>query len=130
MKKFNISGPINPEKHYYIPHRLNKEEIENLIDEQKYFILHAPRQSGKTTAIKEFVKQLNQEGLYKALYINVEAVFAVDLCNTPGTTGFDVVGSWGWSRVEVPGGLVNHPENQYVRTLTSTPSPPSKQLGR
>ena len=42
-----------------------------------------------------------------------------------GTTGFDVVGSWGWSRVEVPGGLVNHPENQYVRTLTSTPSPPS-----
>ena len=45
--------------------------------------------------------------------------------NAPGTTGFDVVGSWGWSRVEVPGGLVNHPENQYVRTLTSTPSSPS-----
>ena len=43
---------------------------------------------------------------------------------TPGTTGFDVVGSWGWSRVEVPGGLVNHPEKQYVRTLTSTPSSP------
>jgi hypothetical protein len=21
---------------------------------------------------------------------------------TPGTTGFDVVGSWGWLRVEVP----------------------------
>jgi hypothetical protein len=27
----------------------------------------------------------------------------------PGTTGFDVVGSWGWWRVEVPGGLVKHP---------------------
>jgi hypothetical protein len=26
-----------------------------------------------------------------------------------GTTGFDVVGSWGWLRVEVPGGLVKHP---------------------
>src|ERR1700681_4636703 len=48
------------------------------------------------------------------------------LQHTPGTTGFDVVGSWGWLRVEVPGGLVNHPENQYVRTLTSTPSPSSK----
>ena len=29
----------------------------------------------------------------------------------PGTTGFDVVGSWGWLRVEVPGGLVKPPEN-------------------
>src|SRR5205085_12171776 len=28
-----------------------------------------------------------------------------------GTTGFDVVGSWGWLRVEVPGGLVKHPGN-------------------
>ena len=39
-----------------------------------------------------------------------------------GTTGFDVVDSQGWSRAEVPGGLVKHPENQYVRTLTSLPS--------
>ena len=28
---------------------------------------------------------------------------------SPGTTGFDAVGSWGWWRVEVPGGLVKHP---------------------
>jgi len=27
----------------------------------------------------------------------------------PGTTGFDAVGSWGWLRAEVPGGLVKHP---------------------
>jgi hypothetical protein len=27
----------------------------------------------------------------------------------PGTTGFDAVGSWGWWRAEVPGGLVKHP---------------------
>ena len=27
----------------------------------------------------------------------------------PGTTGFDVVDSRGWLRVEVPGGLVKHP---------------------
>jgi hypothetical protein len=25
---------------------------------------------------------------------------------------FDVVGSWGWLRVEVPGGLVKHPGKQ------------------
>ena len=72
MKFFNTTGPINPEEHYYIPHRLNEEEIRNLINQKKYFILHAPRQSGKTTGIIDFVKRLNQEGIYTALYVNVE----------------------------------------------------------
>ncbi len=52
--------------------------------------------------------------------------YDVRAVHLPGTTGFDVVGSWGWLRAEVPGGLVKHPEKPYVRTLTSTPSPPSK----
>jgi len=42
----------------------------------------------------------------------------------PGTTGFDAVGSFGWLRVEVSGGLVKHPAKPYVRTLMSTPSLP------
>lgn len=72
MKFFNYSGPIDPKNHYYVPHRLNEQEVRLLIEQEKYFILHAPRQSGKTTAIREFVKQLNKEILYKALYINIE----------------------------------------------------------
>src|SRR5690349_14969825 len=73
MKFFNTAGPINPEDHYYIPHRLNEAEVRSLIEQKKYFILHAPRQSGKTTAINLFTKQLNAEEKYKALYINVES---------------------------------------------------------
>ncbi|HSC25383.1 MAG TPA: AAA-like domain-containing protein [Candidatus Babeliales bacterium] len=72
MRFFNTAGPINPQDHYYVPHRLNEAEIRQLINEKKYFILHAPRQSGKTTAIQMFVDQLNTEGVYQALYINVE----------------------------------------------------------
>lgn len=73
MKFFNTAGPIDPEKHYFIPHRLNEPEIRQLIDQNKYFILHAPRQSGKTTGLLQFVKMLNSEGQYKALYVNFEA---------------------------------------------------------
>ena len=73
MKFFNTAGPINPEKHYYLSHRLNEQGLKSLIDQEKYFILHAPRQSGKTTSIINFVKMLNEEGLYRALYVNVEA---------------------------------------------------------
>ncbi len=72
MRFFNTAGPVNPEDHYYVPHRLNEAAVIQLIEEKKYFILHAPRQSGKTTAMRIYVDQLNATGKYKALYVNVE----------------------------------------------------------
>lgn len=73
MKFFNTEGPIRPDKHYFIPHRLNWSEVFNLIEREKYFVLHAPRQSGKTTAIQETTRQLNAEGKYHAVYLNIES---------------------------------------------------------
>ncbi len=72
MRTFAIAGPVNPDKHYYVPHRLDEVLFLQLIEEQKYFILHAPRQSGKTTAIRMFAQQLNTINNYKALYVNIE----------------------------------------------------------
>lgn len=71
-KTFCIAGPVRPDKHYCLSQRLNSQELHQLIDEEKYFILHAPRQTGKTTAILNFVQQLNSEGKCRALYVNVE----------------------------------------------------------
>ena len=62
---FNTVGAINPKDHYFIPHRLDWNQLTDFIKKKYYFVLHAPRQSGKTTAIIEFVKHLNQEGTYK-----------------------------------------------------------------
>ena len=72
-KFFSTAGVVNPDKHYFIPHRLDWSVMMNYIEKEYYFILHAPRQSGKTTAILEWVNQLNLEGKYKAFYINIEA---------------------------------------------------------
>jgi len=72
MRIFNIAGPVNPKEHYYVPYRLDEVTFMRLIEEKKYFILHAPRQSGKTTAIRIFAEQLNATNKYKALYVNVE----------------------------------------------------------
>jgi hypothetical protein len=49
------------------------EEIFTLIEQEKYFVLHAPRQSGKTTTLLELCKILNNSGRYKCLNINVES---------------------------------------------------------
>jgi hypothetical protein len=53
MKKeerfFNTAGPIIPEMHYFLPHRLDWDQLEAFIKKAYYFVLHAPRQSGKTS---------------------------------------------------------------------------------
>ncbi|WP_228292425.1 hypothetical protein [Candidatus Thiothrix anitrata] len=53
--------------------RLDWEEIHHLIETQKFFVLHAPRQTGKTTTLLAMADVLNQSGDYTALYINVES---------------------------------------------------------
>ena len=68
MKFFNTVGSINPADHYFLPRRLDWQLLSDFIDKKYYFLLHAPRQSGKTTAIIEFVRHLNEEGKYTALY--------------------------------------------------------------
>ncbi len=71
-KFFCTAGPVKPNDHYYVPPKLNNQEIQTLITQKKYFILHAPRQTGKTTAVSELIKKINQENQYTALYVNVE----------------------------------------------------------
>ena len=69
---FNTVGATDPKKHYFLPHRLDWDQLEDFIKKEYYFVLHAPRQSGKTTAIIEFVKHLNQKKTYTALYLSTE----------------------------------------------------------
>ena len=78
MKFFTTSGPVNPKKHYCLPlsMRLDEQELRLLIQQEKYFILHAPRQTGKTSTMLNFAKTLNEEGLYTVLYVNVEGAQA------------------------------------------------------
>ncbi len=76
-KFFNTAGPCFPQDHYMIPTSERLLQTRELIEQKKYFILHAPRQTGKTTQVISLMHQLNEEGKYVALYINVEAGQAV-----------------------------------------------------
>jgi hypothetical protein len=48
--------------------------VRQLINMEQYFVIHAPRQSGKTTYLNELVRQINDEGRYYALYFTLEGV--------------------------------------------------------
>lgn len=71
---FNTAGPMKCDIHYCLPplERLDLPEVLRLIDQQKYFVLHAPRQTGKTSCLLALMSYLNQEDRYRCLYINVE----------------------------------------------------------
>ena len=50
---FNIGGPCNPAKHYMLPAAERLPEVMSLIRKEQYFVVHAPRQCGKTMSLKE-----------------------------------------------------------------------------
>jgi hypothetical protein len=71
---FNTEGPVNCEDHYCLPplERINLSEILGFIDQKKYFVLHAPRQTGKTSCLLSLMDHINRQGTFTCLYMNVE----------------------------------------------------------
>ena len=72
---FNTAGPMIPEINYCIDPltRIDWEDIQRLIYDMRYFILHAPRQTGKTSALFAMMHALNEEGSFACAYSNIEA---------------------------------------------------------
>ena len=73
MRWFNTAGPIKPDKHYCIPplSRVDLDEVLRLVEEEKYFMLHAPRQTGKTSALLALAELLTERD-YGCVYVTVE----------------------------------------------------------
>ena len=74
MLQFNTAGPSVAGDHYRVDPltRINFAEILSLIESKRYFVLHAPRQTGKTTCLISLMKYLNTQGRYRAIYANIE----------------------------------------------------------
>ena len=80
MRKFNTEGPVVAADHYRIPplERIDLGRVLDLIRDKRYFVLHAPRQTGKTSALLALRDLLNggSEGGFRCVYVNVEAAQA------------------------------------------------------
>ena len=73
-KHFNTAGPQIAALHYSIDPlvRINRPMIESLVAQQRYFVLHAPRQTGKTTCMLALRDYFNAGSDYCAIYANIE----------------------------------------------------------
>ena len=76
MRFFNVAGPVRPDKHYAIQPlaRVDVDELLTLIRAEHYFVLHAPRQTGKTSALIALRNLLNsgEVGRFRCVDVNVE----------------------------------------------------------
>ena len=71
---FNIAGPCIPGEHYMLPALDRLPEIRRLVSRRQYFVVHAPRQTGKTTAVKALVREINAKSEMVALYCTLETL--------------------------------------------------------
>lgn len=72
MRWFNTAGPCDPEVHYMISAEERLPEARDLIAKGAYFVLHAPRQTGKTTTLRSLARSLTAEGAFAALHVSCE----------------------------------------------------------
>ena len=74
MRKFNTTGPCFPGEHYMVPALDRLPGIRELVADGNYFVVHAPRQTGKTTALKALVREINAKGDMAAIYCTLESI--------------------------------------------------------
>ncbi|MFI9845316.1 ATP-binding protein [Nonomuraea sp. NPDC051941] len=69
---FNTTGPCDPRLHYVLPSQPRLPQARQLIDLDRFFVIHAPRQSGKTTVLHSLEHELTKEGAAVAVTISCE----------------------------------------------------------
>lgn len=114
-----MAGPCRPDWHYMIPAARRLPEAPRLVEQRGYFVVHAPRQTGKTTALRALAETLTASGRHAALLFS---------CETAAVAGDDygaaeqiVISEMHISAEErLPAELRPHPP---------PPSPPGTQLG-
>ncbi len=68
---FSTTGPCDPAEHYFVPVATRMPDLWPFIERKQYFVVHAPRQTGKTTAMRALAVQLRADG-HVAIHATLE----------------------------------------------------------
>lgn len=76
---FNTAGPCLEDRHYMIPPERRLTQVRPIVEGAYYFVLFAPRQTGKTTLLRSLSRALTAEGRYAAITTSLESYTGTDL---------------------------------------------------
>ena len=94
---FNTAGPCQADIHYMLSATSRLPQLERLIEQRSYFVIHAPRQTGKTTAMLALAKQLTSSGRYVAVMVSAEV--GTPFRHDPGAAELSMLDAW-WASVQ------------------------------
>jgi hypothetical protein len=95
---FNTAGPCKANTHYMLSPTIRLPSLERLIAQESYFVIHAPRQTGKTTAMLALAKQLTESGKYTAVMVSAEV--GAPFQHNPGEAESAILSAW-WARAKL-----------------------------
>lgn len=107
---FNVAGPCNPTDHYMLSATARLPDVMRLIAQKSYFVLHAPRQTGKTTAMLTLAQELTASGQYVAALLSLEV--GAPFSDHPEAAEAAVLGAWRSAYTAVSQLRSNRPNGQ------------------
>ncbi|GMO26664.1 MAG: hypothetical protein Ta2F_02210 [Termitinemataceae bacterium] len=105
VRFFNTTGPCNPWDHYMLPpaERLIGAQLDRYIRDKLYWVLHAPRQTGKTTFLQSWAREINAEGSMTACYVSVEECQGLAERTEANSIIYQAICRFaGWANIPVP----------------------------
>ena len=114
---FNIAGPCIAAKHYMLSATDRLPEVAALIRKEQYFVVHAQRQCGKTTALLALRNEINSREERVAMYCSLEAVEGV----ADPAAGLPMI----YSRIQTAAGQVAALRDCPLRTVAPTTVDPA-----
>ncbi len=81
-RAFECRGSVNPDVSYYVPLdnvvNWDRQNIETMVDRGRYFSIFAPRQSGKTTLLRQTCETLHSDPDYAVIMLSFEDYAGLD----------------------------------------------------
>jgi hypothetical protein len=71
-RRFNTAGPNDSARHTTISARSRVPALWDIVEQGRYFVLHAPRQLGKTTLLLDLAAEINREKSRVAAVVSLE----------------------------------------------------------
>lgn len=100
-----------------LPPTTRLPNLERFIAQQSYFVIHAPRQTGKTTAMMALAKQLTQSGKYTAVMVSAEV--GAPFSHDPGKAELAILDIWrSRTKFYLPSDL--QPPDNFVETQSGS----------
>jgi hypothetical protein len=120
VRFFNTTGPCNPEDHYMLPpeERLVGAQLHRYIKDKLFWVLHAPRQTGKTTFLQSWAREINAGNEAVACYVSIETCQAVSDLDASMLTMYQTIqNSAGFAKLPAPEVDKNDVKNLMQTTL-------------